>query len=229
MTRDEFQASCAARVADYWPSFARGWNPMNREVAFKLLSPFRIDQVLTALDDHRYENPDARFPEFKAIAGKLWGLRRAAAPVNQKDRDFRMHAQEWARNQSDDDVSHYRQVGMSRASSVAPKLVCVIDESPLRSPISLIVAWAAARDVDLSFSQGSHECQESFLEYDIAERKRENARIGKWGTKTTAAKFAVAAQTKHLPVSPLEQIALLTASQDSTTATMEPPEDGIPF
>ena len=175
MTRDEFDSSCAVRIVEYWPSFGRQWNGANRTIAFKILSVFRLDQVLAGLENYRFDNPDSKSPEFKQIAARLWDLRRGRQIVH-SDNDLRGIARAWARTKSDDDLDHLRYVAAEFYSNRIAKLWVVFEGCPLRSPLSLICCWSMDLDRPLGFDPGSEEWQELYLEYDIQERAREKNR-----------------------------------------------------
>lgn len=171
MTRDDFVV-VMDRVAQAWPRFARGWNEFNREVAFKLLSPFRLDQVTTAIEDHRYENPDQARPEFQSIAAKLWGRKRAASGRTGPPQGARDAAMAWGKTRSDEDLDHLRYLAEQSYQASVPKFIGMIRACAKRSPLSYLVCRSMEHGEALRFEPGSDEWHEVMAEFDRQERRR---------------------------------------------------------
>src|SRR3989337_852721 len=111
MTREQFEP-VTARVLELWPSpmFARKWNHANQTIAFKILSTFADHEVLDCLENHRFDNPDAREPKFKEVAAKLWNVKHARANREGGTGDHSLPSYpkilEWSERQSDDELDH---------------------------------------------------------------------------------------------------------------------------
>lgn len=181
MTRDEFDA-VIARVLELWtaPMFARKWNGANQTVVFKKLSSFAQHEVLDCLENHRYDNPDAREPKFSEVTAKLWNVRKTRAAADGKSEStslpFWPTIEAWSGRKSDGDLEHLFAVLADRYQAVADthdKLWRFIPALPLRSPATVTLCWAVEHEVPLTFKRGNDEWHLVMDEFDRTEKQKE--------------------------------------------------------
>jgi len=230
MNRNDFDSSVVEAITGLWPRFADDWNEANRMIAFRMLNTFTDHQVVNAIEQHRMDFPDARAPEFKAVLGKLWAVRKAG-PAQQSERDLRFLALAWGRHKSEGDLAHLAQVaaGMyGQLPKLWPFIEATLRHQP-RCPLSLIIAWSTERSEQLGFARGSDEWQELMLEYDIQERRRENDRVGPWSSRNLAAKAVVGAQLANVRTSDVEVIKAAIAEPVTPDGAAHGSQDEIPF
>jgi hypothetical protein len=180
MTRDEFDG-VAARVLELWPApmFARKWNHSNQTIAFKKLSTFAQHEVLDCLENHRYDNPDAREPKFSELAAKLWNVRKARNAKEGRSESESLPSwptvKVWGDRKSDDDLAHLWRILTERYQTVAnthDKLWGFLNSCEPRSYACLLVAWAMEHDLELTFKRGTDEWHAVMDEYDRHARQK---------------------------------------------------------
>ena len=168
-------------VLELWPSpsFARDWNGANREIAFRMLSPFAEHEVLDVFQNHRFDNPSDREPRFKEVAAKLWQTRRAREEHADKGQAVSLPSWptilEWAGRKSDDDLAHLWQVVTDRYQSIADcqdKLWTFLNSCEPRSAAHLTIAWAVEHDIELTFKRGTDEWFAVMDEHDRIQRDK---------------------------------------------------------
>jgi hypothetical protein len=181
MTRDEFDV-VIARVLELWPGpmFKRKWNHANQTIAFKKLSTFAQHEVLDCLENHRYDNPDAREPKFSELTAKLWNVKKTRAAHDGKDQASSLPSwptiAAWADRKSDDDLDHLWQLVTRQYQSSADthdKLWAFLNSLPRRNAACLTVMWAIEHEAPLTFKRGTDEWFVVMDEYDRQERMKE--------------------------------------------------------
>lgn len=181
MTREDF-VGVVERIKELWPSpsFLRDWNGANQEVTFKKLSTFAQHEVLDCLENHRYDNPDAREPKFSEVAAKLWIVRKARAASDGKGESTSLPSwptiKAWSDRKSDGDLDHLWQIVERLYSGIAnvhDNLWPGLHGSDRRSGPYLTAAWAVEHDVELTFKRGSDEWHAAMDGHDRMQRDKE--------------------------------------------------------
>jgi hypothetical protein len=180
MTGFEFTGQVVPQVESLWPRFARGWTEGQQRLVGKRMNAFEAGAVVTQLEMHRLDEPDARAPAFKEVIAKLWSLRRRREEASDKTDggDIRSILREWSRTKSDDDLLHLRYIAQGNVEARNPSYWAMVEASELRSFLSLIVCWSVHTERPLTWAPGTWEWDELYIEYDLAEKARMTANRG---------------------------------------------------
>lgn len=201
MKQDEF-TEVVDRILRYWPGegFKKSWNPENQQIVFKMLSYFRQDEVLEAIEHHKYDNPDEPKPKFKDISNALWAIKKARDAQGGKDQAASLPSwptiEAWAGRKSDGDLVHLWQLVTKRYQLLADstdKLWNFLNACEQRSTPCLTICWAVEHNIPLTFNRGTDEWFVVMDEYDRQQRAKEVAEFARRKSKPEPALAVVPA------------------------------------